>query len=92
MYRKPSLFLFHVAFILILFGAGVTRYFGFDGMMSIRENSSTNLVNSSENHITVTVDDGIDFQTKVNPVLFAGLGKNMYNQSFTVEMVNLMLN
>lgn len=39
MYRKEKLtvLLFHLAFILIIAGAAVTRYTGFDGIMKIRE-------------------------------------------------------
>ena len=41
--KLPSL-LFHVGFLVILLGAGITRYFGFEGIVHIRENSETNLV------------------------------------------------
>ena len=35
--EKWSVLLFHISFILIVIGAGVTRYISFEGMMSIRE-------------------------------------------------------
>ena len=38
--RKWPLLLFHGAIIIILLGAGVTRYFGFEGVMHIRENEA----------------------------------------------------
>ena len=41
-------FLFHIAFILILIGSGLTRYFGIDGVMKIRENSQSNVIFSSD--------------------------------------------
>ena len=46
LYRKQkfSIFLFHMAFVVILFGAGITRYFGFEGTMQIREGQSSNEV------------------------------------------------
>ena len=40
--KKWPLFLFHSAIVVIIFGAGVTRYFGFEGMMHIRENDTSN--------------------------------------------------
>lgn len=34
--RKWPVALFHLAFLLILLGAGLTRYFGFEGTLHIR--------------------------------------------------------
>lgn len=42
--KKWAELLFHVAFIVILIGAGITRYFGFEGSMHIREGEETNLI------------------------------------------------
>ena len=50
-----SKFLFHAAFILILIGSGLTRYFGIDGVMKIREGSSSNLIFSSEKNAEITL-------------------------------------
>ena len=38
--KKLTLGIFHVAFLLILLGAGVTRYFGREGEMHIRQGQS----------------------------------------------------
>ena len=50
MYRKKKLTMgiFHLAFILIILGAGVTRYFGSEGIVHIREGESTNTLVSAE--------------------------------------------
>lgn len=50
MYRKKKLTMgvFHLAFILIILGAGVTRYFGSEGIVHIREGESTNVLVSAE--------------------------------------------
>ncbi|NLR91991.1 cytochrome c biogenesis protein [Flammeovirga agarivorans] len=40
--EKAAVFTFHAAFIIILFGAFVTRYFGYEGNMHIREGQSSN--------------------------------------------------
>ena len=39
LYRKAKLpvFLFHLSFILMIIGAGITRYFGWEGTIHIRE-------------------------------------------------------
>ncbi|MGG7047785.1 MULTISPECIES: cytochrome c biogenesis protein CcsA [unclassified Campylobacter] len=41
--KLPSL-LFHVSFLIILIGAGITRYLGFEGTMHIRENTESNTI------------------------------------------------
>ena len=40
---KIAALTFHLAFICILIGAGITRYISYEGMMHIREGDSTNL-------------------------------------------------
>ena len=50
MYRKKKLTMgiFHLAFILVILGAGVTRYFGREGIVHIREGETTNILVSNE--------------------------------------------
>ncbi|WP_041957048.1 cytochrome c biogenesis protein CcsA [Sulfurospirillum arsenophilum] len=50
-----SKFTFHAAFILILIGSGLTRYFGVDGVMKIREGASSNVIFSSEKNTEITL-------------------------------------
>lgn len=40
--EKLSVFVFHIAFVLIILGAGATRYLGIDGTMVINEGESSN--------------------------------------------------
>jgi cytochrome c-type biogenesis protein CcsB len=40
--NKLSIFLFHLAFVFMIIGAGVTRYTGIEGIMHIREGESNN--------------------------------------------------
>lgn len=42
--EKFSIFLFHIAFVVIIIGAGFTRYTGFEGTMQIRENEQSNSI------------------------------------------------
>ena len=52
MYRVKARTLFHFAFLIILFGAALTRYFGFDGVMSIREGEKSNIIVIGEQNVT----------------------------------------
>jgi cytochrome c-type biogenesis protein CcsB len=55
MYRKAKLTIgiFHLAFILIIIGAGVTRYFGSEGVIHIREGESSNILVSTETKLNL---------------------------------------
>lgn len=55
--KKLTVLLFHLSFILIIIGAGITRYFGFDGSMHIREGKSQNICTSTEKYIHFTIKD-----------------------------------
>lgn len=49
LFEKMSVFLFHIAFIIIILGAGATRYLGFEGVMQIREGESSNKITLANN-------------------------------------------
>lgn len=54
--KWPSL-VFHLAFVLIIIGAGVTRYFGYEGMMPIREGATSNSMYSAEPYLSIEISD-----------------------------------
>lgn len=49
--KKWTVLLFHIAFIIIIAGAALTRYFGFEGTMHIREGVASNIIISNYNEI-----------------------------------------
>ncbi|NOQ32294.1 MAG: protein NrfI [Helicobacteraceae bacterium] len=53
MYRVKARMVFHLAFVIILLGAFITRYFGTDGMMYIREGEKSNVIMVAENMLEV---------------------------------------
>lgn len=56
--EKVSLLMFHLSFIVIIIGAGVTRYAGFEGIMLIRENSQSNIIYSADAYVQIYATDG----------------------------------
>ena len=52
--KKWTILTFHVAILIIILGAAVTRYLGYEGMMHIRENDTSNTFISAENIFTVS--------------------------------------
>ena len=49
--------LFHLSFLLMILGAGITRYFGWEGSIHIREGEEQNVCYSGEKYIGYTIKD-----------------------------------
>ncbi len=79
LYRKEKWhsLVFHSAFVLILFGAFITRYIGYEGQMPIIEGETTNILLSERNYLMLRIDDG---KKQKNPIYkrlqLSKLGKN----------------
>ncbi|HHG74475.1 MAG TPA: hypothetical protein ENK22_05470, partial [Persephonella sp.] len=56
--KKLPLFIFHLSFIVIFIGAAVTRYFGYEGMMHIREKQEQNKIFSRDPFLQITAKKG----------------------------------
>jgi cytochrome c-type biogenesis protein CcsB len=83
--KKWSLLMFHGAIIIILFGAGITRYYGFEGIMHIRENDASNRFLSSNSYLKFKVNKNKNIYNIDEEVLFASLGNNHFKESYLIE-------
>lgn len=82
--KKWAVLLFHLAFILILLGAAVTRYFGFEGSMHIREGESTNQIVSEATFVRVKATVGGESVEYSDQVRFTPNTNNDFNASLHV--------
>ena len=75
----------HLSWVFIIVGAGVTRYFGNEGMISLREGETTNTYLSDRTYITVMVDGNYQGaplrKKKQKEVLFSSYTSNHYKWS-----------
>ncbi|WP_233899247.1 cytochrome c biogenesis protein CcsA [Tenacibaculum piscium] len=77
--EKWSVFLFHISFLFILIGAGITRYVSSEGIMPIIEGESSNKMFSDAIYFDVMTDDGKDQKpSKSDKVLLSAIGKPNY--------------
>jgi ABC-type transport system involved in cytochrome c biogenesis, permease component len=83
MYTKEriSVGIFHISFVFILIGAGITRYISFEGVMHIREGQSANYILSSDDYLTVKSGN----QTVSDVVLFSEVTPHGFDENVTVE-------
>lgn len=80
--RKWALLLFHSAIIVILVGAAVTRYWGYEGIMHIREQDTSSQFLSRDTYLKFQATKGGQTFDFVEPVLFASLGNNDWSASY----------
>lgn len=70
--EKWATFLLHISFIFILIGAFVTRYIGYEGVISIREGATESTLLSDETYLSVFIDgdyliDGVPQRRRLSP-------------------------
>ena len=82
LYKKEKwvVLIFHLAFFLILVGAGITRYISFEGIMPIKEGAVSNTFFTDKNYISTIIDNGSEQKSPIHhSILLSSLGKNNYD-------------
>ncbi|MCX7548586.1 cytochrome c biogenesis protein CcsA [Xanthomarina sp. F1114] len=89
----------HLSFILIIIGAGITRYISFEGMMTIREGETEHAILSHKTYVTAYIDgdymvngqaqrkivqEEVDFSPRLNNKFHYSTDYN--NQDVTFEL------
>lgn len=87
--HKLAVFTFHLALIVIVIGAAVTRYIGFEGLMPIREGNSTNLIVSDETYFQFKVDDRIKQYTFDKKLFLNTYYNSKFNYGLTFNNKNV---
>jgi len=83
--KKWPMFLFHVSFVVIIIGAGVTRYYGYEGSMHIREGFESNAIVSTESFVTIKASNGNYAVQKDKEVKFSVYTANRYSEKFNIN-------
>ena len=91
--KKLTILLFHLAFILIIIGAGVTRYFGFEGIVHIREGKMQNICTSLDKYISLNIKDSNNklLFTDSKKLNITSVSKNSYNNKAYVDNIDYSL-
>lgn len=76
--------LFHLALIFMLIGSGLTRYFGIDGIMKIREGSSSNSIFSTEKNAEITLPFSLKLNDFVLERYYGSRAASSYKSEVTV--------
>jgi len=86
---KPSVFIFHLAFLVIAIGSLITRYVGYEGIMHIREGQSANTITSSEKVLRIHAKNGQTSGEYEQPMLFSSMTKNSFSKDWDLDGKNI---
>lgn len=90
---KLTILLFHSAFVLMIIGAGITRYFGFEGVIQIREGETQNKYASRDNYLNLDIKntDGTILYSKAKKMTFSSAKKERYSKKIKIDGVDYSL-
>ncbi|MBW1297657.1 cytochrome C biogenesis protein CcsB, partial [Aquimarina litoralis] len=92
--EKAPIFLFHIAFIIIILGSGITRYRGYEALLTIKESSANNRMISIDSYLQVKANNGSINQDFISqPMYMSEIGFNRINKSYSFDnkKINLQL-
>lgn len=78
MYRadKALVLMFHISFFIVLIGAAITRYVGYEGVMHIREGSQSSSMLSSQAYLNFVFEDKNQALKYAKPLYLSKISKN----------------
>lgn len=82
--RKWSMLLFHLAFICILIGSAVTRYFGSEGIMHLRQGETSNEISSQKTAVKIMAEYNGQKVEKSTLVNFSVNESNVFSESLAI--------
>ena len=82
--RYPGVLL-HLSFVVIFIGAAITRYYGYEGSMHIREGESSNTIISDPTFIGIKAKKGNQTMISEKHVLFSPYTANRFSESLNID-------
>ncbi len=83
--KKAPIFIFHLSFLIIVFGAAVTRFIGFEGTMHIREGDVSTTMLSSDTYFSVTAKAGDKRVTNEKTLYLSKKSNNSLSSSLQID-------
>jgi cytochrome c-type biogenesis protein CcsB len=81
--RWPGILL-HFSFVIIFIGAAITRYYGYEGTMHIREGESSNTIVSDPVFIKIKTEKGDQIIETEKKVLFSPYTANRFSEKINI--------
>lgn len=80
--KRLPVFLFHVAFLLVIAGAALTRYAGTEGIMHIREGETTASYISSDTYFYIKAENSSGSAENYQKIFISPVSKKQVNVAF----------
>lgn len=81
--RQWSVFVFHMAFLVVIIGAALTRFVGYEGLMGIREGETSNSFLSEHTYVIIENEEGEQLAKK--KVLFSSVSNDEVSLDFELD-------
>ena len=82
--HRRSVFVFHMAFLVIALGSAITRYVGYEGIMNIREGESSSTMVSDIKVLQLDVKNGDEKAHFEQRMLLSSMTKNHFHKELNV--------
>ncbi len=79
--KKISVLFFHLGFVVIMAGAAITRFIGYEGSMSIREGEASNELVSDQTFVQIWINDDGDTTYYDRSYLFSSFKRNRFSKT-----------
>ena len=80
-----TVFIFHISFIIVLLGAGMTRYFSEEGIMHIREGQATDRYITLDAYMDIEVASSGDTVRSEEQVTFSTFSEGQYDKTIKTD-------
>ncbi len=91
MWKNKARFIFHASFVVILIGAAMTRYIGYEGIIHIREGQTQNKMISLEPYLQVKIKQKDKSYYKEYPIELTALGSNYFKHKIKLADKELQI-
>ena len=82
---KWNILIIHIALIIIIIGAGITRYYGYEGQMRIREGQTTDLFLSLDTYFNVSAVNGDEKEEFSRRVTLSEIPGNLFSKNISLN-------
>ena len=87
--KKAPIFIFHVAFVIIMIGSVITRYVGFEGTMHIREGESASTMIGDKTYFMVNAQKADKRVSNSQSLLLSKKTNNNLSSSLSIDGKNV---
>lgn len=79
---KINILIIHLALVVIIIGAGITRYIGFEGQIHIRNQQTTNLYRSTDTYLQIQFKKEQDIYNTDEKIFLAPIDRTLFSKAY----------